>query len=82
MLRIFTENSTWDKPIELQLRFPSSEPENHLKDLENFGRNDIHVPTFHFDEFFNPIPPPSLNNLSQGLNKNILSSNKTVISFG
>ena len=68
-MRIFTEHSTWDKPAELQelqLGLPGLNDGNSPNDLEDFVRIE-HESVFQIDDFFNPIPPPSLHNPSKGL---------------
>ena len=70
LVRIFTEMSTWDKPAELaelQLGYHRQGSDGLGSDLETFQKNHTSVATIPVDDFFNPIPPPSLKKLSKGL---------------
>ena len=61
--------STWDKPAELaelQLGYHRQESDSLGSDLETFRKNHTSA-TIPVDDFFNPIPPPSLKKLSKGL---------------
>ena len=62
--------STWDKPAEiaeLQLGYHRQGSHRQGSHLETCRKNHTSVSTIPVNDFFNPIPPPSLKHLSKGL---------------
>ena len=78
-LRIFTEISTWNRPAELEgIKLGLQRVNDGATATQEVG-NKVEKESVPFtaDEFFNPIPPPSIYKTVRGL----ISDDKIAFSF-
>ena len=77
-MRLFPEYSTWDRPAELeglQLGLPSLNYDSSTNHFDDFATMDDSNTSFEVvDDFFNPIPPPSLRKVAEGLESDVYPS--------